>query len=356
MLEQEKKVRLGWRMLLVVPVFLAFFAVLGGDAAEDEAVVEEGGLPPGLEYPKWETTAPGQYADYNQRTNLLQRGYLVYQKYCVGCHGEYGDGQGPAATRLITQPRDFTSGIYKFRSTDSGSLPLESDIERTLVRGLSRVSMPAFPLMPARERLAVVEYIKSFYPRWEDEKDRRRVVPIPHPPADLGASERARRGRMVYLQMQCSKCHGIDGRGTGATQTEYVDAWGNTQKPFDFTRGSLKGGNAPQDIYRTFHTGLRSIMPAYEGDTLAAVTADGFAGVSGGLEAEEITRLEGVLGEYPATAAEVFGEMSEGERLELAQRNSWDLVAYVISLRNRTSTAAAVLGAGEPAAGETTDG
>ena len=36
--------------------------------------------------------------------------------------------------------------------------------------------------------------------------------------------------------------------------------------------------------------------------------------------------------------------MSDGERLELAARNSWDLVAYIMSLRRSTSTAAAVLG------------
>ncbi|NIW75637.1 MAG: c-type cytochrome, partial [Gemmatimonadetes bacterium] len=94
----------------------------------------------------------------------LQRGREVYDKYCVGCHGENGQGDGPAAVRLITQPRDFTSGVYKFRSTDSGSLPMEADLYRTITRGLSGVSMPGFPLMPHRDKLAVIEYIKRMYP------------------------------------------------------------------------------------------------------------------------------------------------------------------------------------------------
>ncbi len=64
-----------------------------------------------LEYPEWETVPVGEHRDYNQRASLIQRGHLVYAKYCVGCHGEYGDGNGVAAARLITQPRDFTSGI-----------------------------------------------------------------------------------------------------------------------------------------------------------------------------------------------------------------------------------------------------
>ena len=37
-------------------------------------------------------------------------------------------------------------------------------------------------------------------------------------------------------------------------------------------------------------------------------------------------------------------EMSLGERLELAEANSWDLVAYILSLRTETTTTEAVLG------------
>lgn len=298
-----------------------------------------------LQYPKWQTVPPGGNADYNQRASLVQRGHLVYGKYCVGCHGEYGDGHGPASPRLLTRPRDFTSGIYKFRSTDPGSLPLESDLDRTIVRGLARVSMPSFRLMPAGERLAVIEYIKTFYPRWEDEKDQRRIVPIPHRPADLFEPARIARGRVVYLQMGCWKCHGTDGRGEGATQTEYIDAWGDPQAAFDFTRGALKGGTAPEDVYRTFHTGLRSVMPAFGGETLAAVSGDGFAGADDYLSADELAALAPALEEFPAEAVAIFNTMSEGERLQLAERNSWDLVAYILSLRTRSRAAEAVLGA-----------
>ncbi len=296
-----------------------------------------------LAYPKWETVAPGEQISYNQRASLVQRGHLVYQKYCIGCHGEYGDGDGPATPRLKTRPRDFTSGIYKFRSTDSGSLPMEEDLYRTLTRGLARVSMPAFPFMPAGEKLAVIEYIKNFYPQWEQDKDDRRIVPIPLAPSDLFSQQRRWRGKEVYRQIGCGKCHGTDGRGTGATQTEYIDAWGFPQKPFDFTRGSLKGGNGPLDIYRTFHTGLRSIMPSFGGETLAAAAAEALDTPVDGVDAEA-ERVEWLRGEFPATADAIFSEMNETQRLKLAERNSWDLVAYILSLRNPTTTAAAVLG------------
>jgi cytochrome c oxidase cbb3-type subunit 2 len=312
-------------------------------ARADEAPPPAHAAHESLEYEKWETAEPGTFTADNRRTGLVQRGRLVYEKYCVGCQGENGDGRGPAAVRLLTKPRDFTQGIYKFRSTDSGSLPLEQDLYRTITRGLPRVSMPPFPLMPEPEKVAVIEYVKGFYPRWEEEKGNRKVVPVPRAPADIASPERALRGRLVYEEMGCGKCHGVDGRGTGATQTEYVDAWGNKQKPFDFTRGRLKGGDAPEDIYRTFHTGLRSIMPAFDTDTLALVTRETITPRLAALPPAERDELEKAADEFPASGDAVAKE-PESKRTELGERNSWDLVSYVMSLSRRKTTADAVVG------------
>ena len=297
-----------------------------------------------IAYEIWQTTSPGDFTAYNQRASLIQRGREVYNKHCVGCHGEFGQGNGPAALRLMTKPRDFTSGIFKFRSTDSSSLPMEADLHRTITRGLSRVSMPAFPLMPETEKVEVIEYIKSFYPKWEEEKDARKIVAVPPAPPDIDSPQRQMRGRIVYLSMSCNSCHGLDGAGQGATRTQYVDAWGNEQRPFNFTRGKLKNGDTAQDIYRTFHTGLRSIMPAYNLDLLATVNAESFNAVTGELSAEERAQLQPYLSQFPATAAQVFEQMSESDRHTQGVTNSWDLVAYVRSLRREISTRDAVLG------------
>jgi cytochrome c oxidase cbb3-type subunit 2 len=337
--------RVSWIPLVVAAVGLPLAGcaappTVPAEVGEIEAAIDTGDT---LEYPRWETHEPGDFATYNRRTNLLQRGHEVYVKYCAGCHGENGVGDGPAAVRLITQPRDFTSGIYKFRSTDSGSLPLEVDLYRTITRGLSGVSMPAFPLMPHRDKLAVIEYIKRLYPDWETEAGRRVIVPIPRAPADVDSPRRIERGRIVYVSMQCTQCHGTDGRGTGATQTEYVDAWDNPQKPFDFTRGSLKGGNTPEDIYRTFHTGLRSIMPSFDGTTLMTVAQTGFPPQEGLLGPGELEQLAPALTDFPDTVSAVFA-MSSDEQRDLGLRNSWDLVAYIRSLRLSETTAEAVLG------------
>jgi cytochrome c oxidase cbb3-type subunit 2 len=320
---------------------LAAVWVFGGSA---ETAPDPAAPPVPYEVERWRTTEPGEFPGYNQRASLIARGRQVYEKYCVGCHGPRGDGNGPAAVRLLTRPRDFTSGIFKFRSTDSGSLPLDSDLYRTISRGLSRVSMPAFPLMPEGEKVAVIEYIKTFYPRWEAEQNRRRIVPVPQAPDDLTDELRVRRGRVIYVEMQCSQCHGIDGQGTGATRTEYVDAWGHPQRPFNFTRGSLKGGDAPADVYRTFMTGLQSIMPSYGGETLATASVETFREKREQLDPTQTAGLDEVLAEFPASPREVFERLSPAERAALAERNAWDLVAYILSLRNRWTTAEAVLG------------
>jgi len=288
---------------------------------------------------------------YNQRSRLLARGKDVYNKYCVGCHGANGDGKGPAAERLITKPRDFTSGIYKFRSTDSSSLPLEADLHRTITRGLAHVSMPGFPLMPEHEKVAVIQYIKAFYPTWDEDAPKRKIVPVPSAPDDLKSAERAARGRVVYLAMQCGKCHGSDGAGKGATESTYKDAWGNDQKAFNFTRGRLKGGDDPEDIYRTFHTGLRSIMPSFGGQTLGLVSADSYKAQASMLEPGEGAKLEKTVAEFPADY-DAFSKLSSDEKQQLIERNSWDLVSYIVSIRKSTAPAAATT-AEAPAASAT---
>src|SRR5207248_11511324 len=56
-------------------------------------------------------------------------GKAVYERKCVGCHGEKGDGKGPAAELLLPKPRDFTKGLYKIRST-ANKTPTDQDLVR----------------------------------------------------------------------------------------------------------------------------------------------------------------------------------------------------------------------------------
>jgi cytochrome c oxidase cbb3-type subunit 2 len=197
-------------------------------------------------------------------TTLQREGAQVYARYCVGCHGAAGDGHGPAAEMLITKPRDFTKGIFKFRSTPSGSLPTDQDLFKVITRGVYRTSMPEWSLLTERERWAVIAYVKGFYPEWTA-RGAGAPIFIPQPPPTLGSPEAVARGRELYQMLECSACHGASGHGDGpSAATIDPDAWGNPQHPFDFTKGRLKSGSGAEDVYRTFMTGLNgTAMPSY---------------------------------------------------------------------------------------------
>ena len=243
--------------------------------------------------------APTAAAD-TQHERLIAEGQRVYARYCVGCHGAAGDGKGPAARLLVVKPRDFTSGVFKFRSTPTGTLPTDEDMYRTITRGVYRTSMPDWGLLPERERLALVQYIKTFYAEW-DAKGAGSAVYISDPPPAFGSAAAVERGKQLYDMLECWKCHGKEGRGDGPSADSLeADAWGNPQRPFDFTSGQLKGGPTVKDIYRTFMTGLNgTAMPSY---------------------------------------ADIFGE-PDGENILAG--DAWNLVSFILSLR-RAAPASAV--------------
>ena len=72
---------------------------------------------------------------------LLSLGRSLYQAQCASCHGDKGDARGPLAAKLRPVPTDFTRGVFKIRSTPTGSLPTDRDLFRTLTRGLHGTAM-----------------------------------------------------------------------------------------------------------------------------------------------------------------------------------------------------------------------
>ena len=75
-------------------------------------------------------------------------GKEVYEARCLGCHGEKGDGNGPAATFLWNQrPRNFNAGEFKFRLTQK-PVPTDGDLLRTITRGVRGTAMPAWYELP----------------------------------------------------------------------------------------------------------------------------------------------------------------------------------------------------------------
>jgi cytochrome c oxidase cbb3-type subunit 2 len=137
-------------------------------------------------------------------------GREVYRDHCVGCHGEHGDGAGPAATFLFPRPRDFTTAVFKFQSTPSGTLPTDGDLYRTITRGVRGTAMPTSHEVSERERLAVVAYIKTLSSRWRAETP---PTPLPVSAPPPATTELLARGRQLFAQAKCAECHGEEGRG-----------------------------------------------------------------------------------------------------------------------------------------------
>src|SRR5881628_1972799 len=185
--------------------------------------------------------------------DLLTLGREVYHSRCVGCHAKSGDGNGLAATFLSPRPRNFTLGVFKFRTTPSGSLPTDGDLYRTVTRGVRWTAMPTWHELPDKERLAVVTFIKTFSRRWKDEQ--------PEPPATIGeppkaTAELVARGKDLYQKAKCFQCHGAEGKGDGESAADLTDDLKFPIRPADFTRGQFKGGSTVRDIFRTMTLGL----------------------------------------------------------------------------------------------------
>lgn len=205
---------------------------------------------------------------------LLSHGQWVYRGLCVGCHGVNGDGKGAVwelgdkfgqGHKLPRQPRDFTSAVFKVRSTPSGSLPTDRDLFMAISRGLvADQDMPAFKFLPERDRWAVVAYIKTLSKRWQEEKDfQEKPIEVGDPTVpDQAALEG---GKQAYARMQCAKCHGPLGKGDGPSAPELTDDAGLPIKPRDFSDASqFVAASDPKGIYLTFTTGLDGTpMPSF---------------------------------------------------------------------------------------------
>lgn len=189
------------------------------------------------------------------------KGKVVYERYCVSCHGELGNGAGEVAEWITPKPRDYRQGTFKWRSTPSGSLPTDADLDKTIRDGVYGTFMPTWYAIGEHSRRDVIAYIKTFSARWKTEKPQPSIV-IPAEPPYTDAS--VKRGRAVYEKSNCSQCHGQDALGDGPSAHELKDDWGNPIVPYDLTQGHIKCGDSGQDIYRVFITGLNGTpMPSF---------------------------------------------------------------------------------------------
>jgi cytochrome c oxidase cbb3-type subunit I/II len=191
----------------------------------------------------------------------LDQGQQVYQVNCAVCHGVGGDGNGPAASTFRIRPRDFRTGLFKFQSTPSGSLPTDDDLLRTVTQGLRWTGMIGRSDLRENDRRAVIQYIRTFSARFEKERPGK---PINVPPAPPITKEIVAEGKRLYSEVGCVACHGAGGRGDGPSSSGLKDDWGWPIWPSDLTWRPLKRGSDIKETYITLVTGLSGTpMPAY---------------------------------------------------------------------------------------------
>jgi cytochrome c oxidase cbb3-type subunit 2 len=193
---------------------------------------------------------------------LRALGRSLYQSRCAGCHGEHGDGAGPHAARLTVAPTNFSRGVYKLRSTPTGSLPTDADLFVTLTRGMHGTPMLPWTALSERERWALVFHLKSFSVRFREERPAP-AIRVPAPPKEDAALRQ--RGAELYGKLMCARCHGETGAGDGAAARAYDGSLDGAVHARDFTRGRFLRGAEMEDLYLTLRTGLEGTpMAAYD--------------------------------------------------------------------------------------------
>src|SRR6202142_1352235 len=236
---------LKWELLLISAAVLGFPAVSSAQTAkspQDESM--------------------GAESHIGNLSGHASAAKMDYRRYCVGCHGELGDGQGENAPWLDPKPRDFTIAQFKCRSTPTGTLPTDEDLFNTIARGLDNSNMPQWNTFTKQQRADLVAYIKHFSPKWQTEKS---GSPIQVPAEPEVTADRIKTGQALFKRLECWKCHGVEGRGNGPSADTLTDDLNRPIKPFNFHDGTrFKCGTTNADLYKIFMTGLDGTpMPSF---------------------------------------------------------------------------------------------
>ncbi|MBI3793192.1 MAG: c-type cytochrome [Nitrospinae bacterium] len=266
----------------------------------------------------------------------VAKGKLIYFKRCSFCHGLKGDGDGPVARQLHVRPRDFTKGLYKFRTTESGSLPLDEDLFRTISRGLPGSAMQTFDVEKVKsglsedERWQVIQYIKTFSADFADASNdpTKMVVKVGNPIAT--SPDSIAKGKKLFEENRCWECHGHDGRGNGPNSIRLKDKFrADPIVPADLSKfWRYKGGNTQKDVYMRFNTGLNGTpMPSFT-DSITEEDRWHLANFvvslqKKGIKNDQVLKAKLVKGELPLDAQNPAWKTAEPIDVRLAGQVIW---------------------------------
>lgn len=211
------------------------------------------------------TVAFAQSTRPEENAENVLAGKAIYDQACVYCHGAMGKGDGPVAYfltgNMAPRPRDFTEGVYKFKSTLLEELPTDEDLFRTISRGVPGF-MPPYSGLVSHEKWQLIYYIKSLHPGFATANPQPFQVGTPVPSSIASI----RRGEDLFEELGCLDCHGGDALGDGELAADLEDDRGLKIMPANLTMlNSLKEGSSKEDIYRTIMTGINGTpMPSFE--------------------------------------------------------------------------------------------
>ena len=106
-----------------------------------------------------------------RRPTCSPRASAAYVQYCRACHGDKGDGKGPAAQGLRPPPRDFTLGVVQVRRGPGGRAARTTRTS-TASSGAACTGPPCWRGTASRSTRSseIIQYVKTFSPRWKEEE------------------------------------------------------------------------------------------------------------------------------------------------------------------------------------------
>ena len=195
-----------------------------------------------------------------------EKGKEIYMKRCVWCHGEEGDGDSAAAERLMPPPRDFTSGMYKIKTTGREDMvPNDEDIFRMIKYGMpgnfekgkqsinpGGTAMPGWgDILSDNDIWDLVATVKEFSEYTEE---------TPETQVDYGkqvasSPESIEKGGTIFRDGErCTECHGEEGKGSGIKALK--GDGGERTWPRNLTKPwTYRGSNDPKDVFTRITTG-----------------------------------------------------------------------------------------------------
>ncbi len=261
--------------------------------------------------------------DEVSKRRARMKGEELFIDRCMVCHGNKGAGDGPAADFFNPRPRDFTLGLFKYKTTPGTMLPSDDNLFNTIKFGLPGSGMPGWRTLLSDEQIrSLIPVIKSFdiagawapedAPEDDFDEDGRYLKTdfLQFTETEPVASqipfseESAAKGKKIFEEI-CGKCHGLNGRGNITSDKKLEDDWGARIWPRDLTLP---------------HTWRVSNVRDHEGER----------------RQDEIIRriYQRFSIGIPGTPMPAQRSTQEGEKDAIGQEDRWHVANYVFSLRN----------------------